>query len=270
MIELLVALVTIAIHTKDVLAPPPKPPLERWSAPVLPATTKVELRSAVGPTLRGWLYPSIMPAAPYVIFFYGSNEDVLIERNRLEWLASIGANAVCVDYRGYGFSEGEPTADGVRGDALRVFDYVQAKLAPAGSRIFVYGWSVGTQFALHVAANRAVAGVILQAPPASADAMDDASRKADVPSIARWAVRLRSDDAVRSIYQGAAEARKVTAPMLVIAGTLDTTVPSAQARQVLDAAASTSKQLVMVEGADHNTLPFKSAPASIAVVSFLR
>jgi pimeloyl-ACP methyl ester carboxylesterase len=99
--------------------------------------------------------------------------------------------------------------------------------------------------------------------------MDDASRKADVPAMARWAVRLRSDGAIRSIYQGAAEARKVAAPMLVIAGIFDTTVPPAQARQVLDATVSTSKRVVMVEGADHNTLLFQSAPASTAVMSFL-
>ena len=106
-------------------------------------------------------------------------------------------------------------------------------------------------------------------PPASADAMDDASRKADVPTIARWAVGLKSDDAVRSIFQGAVEARMVTAPMLVITGSLDTTVPPAQAQQVLDASASVSKQFVMVEGAGHNNLPFRSAPASAAITSFL-
>ncbi|QYE37028.1 lysophospholipase (plasmid) [Polymorphobacter sp. PAMC 29334] len=204
-----------------------------------------------------------------MLFFYGSNEDALIEQNRLVWLSSLGVNAVCFDYRGYGFSDGQIGAAAIRDDALRMFDAVKATVAPAGSSVMVYGWSVGTQLALHVAANRPVSGVILQAPPASADATDKASRTADVPSIVRWAVALKSDADVRSIYQGAVEAKAVSAPLLIIEGKRDTTVPPAQAQAVFDASPSTEKRIVFVDGADHNTLKFREPPASSEVVAFL-
>lgn len=268
MIALLLA-ITIGIHISDVFAPPSKPDIARWSPVATADVQKIELEGGDGTKLRGWLIPAARKDAPYVLFFYGSNEDVLIERSRLDWLAKLGMNAICVDYRGYGFSDGKPQAAAIRSDALRLFDYVKARIAPSGSRIFVYGWSVGTQLALHVAAARPVAGVILQAPPASADAMDDASRRTDVPAIVRWAVHLKSDAAVRMIYQGAAEAKAVTAPLLIIQGTNDRTVPPAQARTVLNAAASPAKRLVLVEGADHNSLRFRDPPASTAVQAFL-
>lgn len=231
---------------------------------------RVEAAGRDGAKLRGWLISAARPDAPYVLFFYGSNEDALIERNRLIWLASLGVNAVCFDYRGYGFSDGKVGADEIRHYALRMFDAVKATIAPAGASVIVYGWSVGTQLALHVAANRPVSGVILQAPPASADAMAKASRSADVPAIVRWAVSLKSDAAVRSIYQGTVEAKSVTAPLLVVQGRQDETVTPAQAKAVFDASPSRDKIIVFVDGAGHNALKFRDPPASTAVIEFLR
>lgn len=261
--------ITIAIHSANVFGPPAAPAIARWTDDAPRGARAITVDGAGGTKLRGWLVPVAADHASYVVYFYGSNEDVAIEASRLVWLTTLGVNAVCVDYRGYGFSDGRPDGAAIRDDALRVFDAVAKTIAPPGARIFVYGWSVGTQMALHVAASRPVAGVILQAPPASADAMDAASRRADVPAIVRWAVRLKSDDAVRRIYQGAAEARSVTAPLLVVEGTADKIVPPAQARAVLDAAGSVDKRIVFVAGAGHNDLRYRDPPASTAVAAFL-
>lgn len=240
-----------------------------WEQQTPIGATRVETAGRDGTKLRGWAISTARLNAPYVLFFYGSNEDASIERNRLVWLSGLGVNVVCFDYRGYGFSEGQIGAAAIRDDALRMYDALKATVAPPGSTVMVYGWSVGTQMALHVAANRPVAGVILQAPPASATAMDMASRAADVPAIVRWAVALKSDADVRSIYQGAVEAKVVSAPLLVIEGKLDTTVPPAQAQAVFDASPSHDKRIVFVDGADHNTLKFRESPASSAIVAFL-
>ena len=263
------SLVTIGIHIGDVFAPPTRPQLTVWEQGAPPNGKRIEVQGENGAKLRGWIVSASRPNAPYVLFFYGSNEDVLIERNRLVWLSSLGVNAVCFDYRGYGFSEGQIGAAEIRADALRMFDAVRTTIAPAGAAVIVYGWSVGTQLALHVAANRPVSGVILQAPPASADAMDKASRATDVPRIVRWAVSLKSDPAVRSIYQGATEARMVSAPLIILEGSKDTTVPPVQARAVFNASPSKDKRIVFIDGADHNSLQFKKPPASTAVLAFL-
>lgn len=263
------SLVTIGIHIGDVFGPPPRPPLTAWEQQAPVGAKRVQATGSDGVKLRGWLVPAARPAAPYVLFFYGSNEDVVIERNRLSWLSRLGVNAVCFDYRGYGFSDGKIGATKIRDDALRTYDAIKATIAPAGSQVLVYGWSVGTQLALHVAASRPVSGIILQAPPASADAMDKASRAVDVPAIARWAVSLKSDPEVRSIYQGASEARSVAAPILIVQGKQDRTVSPSQAQAVFDASPSKDKRIVIIDGADHNGLKFSDPPASTAVIAFL-
>ncbi|MCY2954053.1 MAG: alpha/beta fold hydrolase [Planctomycetota bacterium] len=89
---------------------------------------------------------------------------------RAEWTASWDAKlwkdkaveAWTVNYPGYGASTGPARLAMFPGAAIAVYDQMKAR---AGDRpVFVKGESLGTTLALHVAANRKVAGVILRSP----------------------------------------------------------------------------------------------------------
>lgn len=68
-----------------------------------------------------------------------------------------------VNYPGYGGSTGPAHLDQIAPAALAAFDTLKAV---AGDRpIIIFGGSIGTTAALHVAAHRSVAGVILHNPP---------------------------------------------------------------------------------------------------------
>ncbi|HEY0009578.1 MAG TPA: hypothetical protein VGB55_12700 [Tepidisphaeraceae bacterium] len=69
---------------------------------------------------------------------------------------------VSINYPGYGQSEGSATLANVHRSALAAFDAVAARAE--GKPIYVSGASLGTTAALHIAANRPVAGVMLQNP----------------------------------------------------------------------------------------------------------
>ncbi len=64
-----------------------------------------------------------------------------------------------VDYRGFGKSEGKANSDNILRDADAVYDFVSKYHAP--HKIVVWGESLGGSPALHVAARRPVAGLIL-------------------------------------------------------------------------------------------------------------
>ena len=159
---------------------------------------------------------------------------------------------------------------GCRASALDAFDYVDATLAHGASPIVAYGWSIGTGLAVHVAAERHVAGVILQAPPASAEEMAAWSSQHDVPRIARGVVKVTVDDAVRPIYDNARAIAGVESPLLVIQGQNDDVVPIAQGREVFAASPAKQKRLVEIPGVHHNDLRVGHPPASDAVQRFLR
>lgn len=258
------------LHAKDVFQPPKPPVPEKWSESA-PRRVSLEFLTTDGSKLRGWLYRSDKPDAPFVLFFYGSNEDLVHEANRLAWLSeTLHVNAVSFDYPGYGFSGGTIGVPAIQSAALQEFDYVKQQFVPNPTTpIASYGWSIGTSMAIHVAANRHVAGLILQAPPASAEEMMRWSSKHDVPWYGRGVVKMKADPDVMQVYENAAAIRNVSSPLLIIQGALDDVVPINQGREVLSASPATQKQFVEVPGAHHNDLQFTRPPASDAVEHFV-
>lgn len=108
--------------------------------------------------------PATAPDA-YVVEFTGN-------ATRAEYVASYAAlrwgprsvEVWMVNYPGYGRSTGPATLKSIPPAALAVYDHVARRAA--GRPIFLAGNSLGTTAALHVAANRPVAGLVLQNPPA--------------------------------------------------------------------------------------------------------
>jgi len=258
------------LHAKDVFQPPKPPTPGKWSEEA-PRREPLEIQATDGSKLRGWLYRSDQRDAAFVLFFYGRNEDLAHEANRLAWLSdTLHVNAVCFDYPGYGFSGGSVGVPAIQSAALQEFDYVKQRLATTtAAPIVSYGWSIGTSMAIHVAANRQVAGLILQAPPANAEEMLRWSSKHDVPWYGHGVVKMKADPDVAQVYENAAAIRNVSSPLLVIQGELDDVVPIDQGREVLAASAAKQKQFVEVPGAHHNDLHFGRPPASDAVEHFV-
>ena len=117
MLSFLLAVLTYTIHVNNVLSPPARP-ADSHRQPV-------SFRTNDGVLLRGWLYRPSSSSSTYVIFFYGSNEDLMQEQRRLQWLsADLHVNALCFDYRGYGFSQGTIDPRLIRSDVLAEYDYL--------------------------------------------------------------------------------------------------------------------------------------------------
>lgn len=108
-----------------------------------------------GAELHCWRSPP-RPGAPVLLHFHGNGEVV---RDYVgDWApacVAAGFDIVLAEYRGYGGSTGRPTLRALLDDALAVADMI-------GGRPFVYGRSVGSLPAAHVAAYRDVAGLIIE------------------------------------------------------------------------------------------------------------
>ena len=285
LIFMLAAAIKYTLRDTDVLQPPKPPALSVWALPTVESRKALEFTAKDGSHIRGWLYPAKHAdsgdpaiAPPTVLFFYGSNEDLVHEEARLRWLSeSLHVNAVSFDLPGYGFSTGRVNVKAARDIALEEYDFVRelpalqrtgsAAGAPA---IVAYGWSIGTGLAVHVTAERSAVGLILQAPPASADEMALWSSRHDVPRFARGIAKVTIDPAVRPIYENVQEIAKVASPLLVVQGTEDDVVPLAQGREVFAASPAKRKTFVEVPGAHHNDLRVGHPPAGDAVAVFLQ
>jgi len=177
-------------------------------------------------------------SAPLVLYFGGNKEQCgqfLLDAPE----ALPGFSIAAVDYRGYGDSTGTPSEAALKADALLVHD--RLKQASGASRTIVMGRSLGTALAAHVAANRAVAAVILVTPFDSIRAVGQ-ERHPFVP------VGLL----LKNPFEVAPDASRIDAPALFLIAGQDVTVPPEHARRLAGAWRGQVKTVTLA--ADHESI----------------
>jgi hypothetical protein len=166
---------------------------------------------------------------------------------------------VTVNYPGYGGSTGPASMSSMPAMELDAFDEVR-KLA-AGRPVIVMGHSLGCTAALYVAANRPVAGLILQNPPPL--------RQLIIGHFGWWNLWLGAIPIALQIpseLDSIANARKCHEPAVLISAIHDTYVPPKYHKMVFDAYAGPNLPLAIDGG--HNT-PADRSPEYPAALDWL-
>ncbi|NYZ64252.1 alpha/beta hydrolase [Luteimonas deserti] len=185
--------------------------------------------------LRGW---RIGPEDGRPLLYFGGNAE-RVEANRAEFARWFPGHRVhLLAYRGYGASDGAPTAAQLKADALALYDAVAA----GRSDVDVIGRSVGSGIASHVAAHRPVARLALITP--FADLGDVAA--GHYPWLP---VRLLLRERLRPAEDLAAFQGEV----LVLRAGRDTIVPPEHADRLADALPRPPLRVVF-PGAGHNDI----------------
>lgn len=243
--------------------PAPRAPQSAWLSEGMRQRLVEEI---TGVPLRGYRYAGADPQAPTLLFFNGNGMTVFGADRLYRELARLGPTVVVYDYRGFGFSNGTPDMMKFREDGLQLYDRLAA--AAPGHRVAVFGVSLGTAMATYVASQRAVAGLILGMPIASAqEELPVYGRLLGYPP-AQLAAAVPSPEA-RAAFDEVGMVGRSQAPLLILHGTADDVVPIAQGREVLAASASARKQMVEVPGAGHGAA-IVSPEAVLALAGFLQ
>ncbi|HKU87720.1 MAG TPA: alpha/beta hydrolase [Casimicrobiaceae bacterium] len=222
----------------------------------LPArTVALDVTAADGTRLAGFFVPSAAAPAPVIIYFGGNAEEASWTLADARWPHDYAL--ATFNYRGYGKSGGEPGEQALTQDALAIYDAIARRRDVDAKRIVVHGRSLGTAVAVHVAAARPVAGVILVSP---FDSLVAVGRK-HYP----W---LPVSLLLRHRFDAASLARGIHAPMLALVGDADTIVSPARSRALFDAWAG-PKTWQVITGANHNDLG-ASAVFWDSIAAFLR
>jgi pimeloyl-ACP methyl ester carboxylesterase len=201
-----------------------------------PAVEEVFLQSD-SHKIHAW-HVKAAPGAPLILYFGGNAEDVSGMIGDAIAQAP-GASWLLVSYRGYGGSEGSPSAASIMADALQWHDYAVNEINPR--RVFAFGRSVGSGAAVHLAAARPLAGVVLVTPFDSLAAVAK-----------RYYWYLPVDLLLKHRFDSIQLAPKILAPLLCIAAERDEVIPPEHARRLYEAWAG-PKQWVPLPGAGHNS-----------------
>lgn len=209
---------------------------------------EVFFSAADGTRLNGWLLRREEAVA--TVLFFGGNGFYLVQSGGyLEAILRHPVNAFVWDYRGYGRSEGRPSVEAIKGDALAAYEYVRSRLPDGDATILAHGHSIGTFPATYLATQRELAGLVLEAPATDVDGW----RKAVVPWFFRLFLRFDVDDGLTR-ESNLERIREVRVPTVIVAGSEDFVTPAKMATALYEASPAQEKRLIVVEGGDHNGL----------------
>ena len=119
----------------------------------------VAFKSADSTRLQGWFIPAKTKPKGTVIHFHGNAQNMTTHISYVAWLPDRGFNVFTFDYRGYGFSSGEPNPKGVYQDCLAAIEYVRNRQDVDSDKLILFGQSLGAVNAIAVAGKAKPAGV---------------------------------------------------------------------------------------------------------------
>ncbi len=202
------------------------------------------------------------PGAKITILYFGGNQFTVgkLGPAAARELASLHANLMLVDHRGYGQSGGVPTAANLLTDGVAIFDHLARLPGVDRSKIVVHGQSLGSFVAGHVAVARPTAGVVLEST---------------ITTTEEW-VRSQSRGIPMQIapaLAGLGNQRnngRIEEPMLLLVGARDATTPPrlSEALYRLSPLPPERKTLAVIAGAGHNDV-LMQRPAQDAYRAFL-
>ena len=213
----------------------------------LPEAEEVVLDTADGDRVIVWHVPP-RPGRPVFLYFHGNGGSLRWRDERFRALIADGSGLVALSYRGYGGSSGQPTEMGLIEDAAAAYAFAAARY-PA-ERIVLWGELLGSALAVAIAAEKPVGYLVLEAPFTSAVDVG-AQHYRFVP------VRLFMKDQFRSDLR----VGKVSAPVLVVQGENDTTVPLTLGERLYGLIRG-PKRFVRIAGAGHNDLGDRAVAAA--------
>lgn len=199
------------------------------------ASEAVFFKTTDGETLHGWFIPSgKQPARGTVVHLHGNSANMTNYLFYVAFLADAGYHLLMFDYRGFGKSTGEPTAEGLLLDAGAAIAYVKSRKEVDADKIIIYGQSLGGAVAISLAGSTDITGIaaiIAEAPFASHEQL--AKKKMENIAVLKWingvAARLLIDDRYAPIRF--VENISPT-PLLIIHGTADRVVPFSDGEQL--------------------------------------
>ncbi len=216
---------------------------------------RLSIDSTDGVELAAFLATQPDPmGADSVLFLHGQAEHIDAQWETVMGLWDAGFNVMIVDYRGYGMSTGEPSEQGLYDDAAAAHRVLLASaIDPA--RITIYGFSMGTGVASHLALEAEARRLVLAAPYTSMSALIEGSTPYTLP--AHWLTDVELDTLSRM--------PRIATPAIVAHGLDDPRIPMWMGRAVFEAARN-GHAAIFVDDADHQSINRDARDAIIAAI----
>jgi alpha/beta superfamily hydrolase len=205
--------------------------------------------SSEGKTLYGFYVfrTDTLDVGLTTLYCHGNKSNIEEYWDRVEIFYQMGLRCLIFDYRGFGMSEGDPTASGLYADGRAALHFVQDSLHVDSLHLVLYGYSLGNVISIDLAAGSVHPHrLIAEAPFASAEALLHNSTPLNIPG------NFVIDDDLNN----AERVRGIRAPFLLLHGDADDFIPWPTNGRVVYENAPLPKELELVHGANHTDIPW--------------
>ena len=185
---------------------------------------KVTIKTTDNINLLGWFHNKNLKSYKTIVYFHGNAGKLENRIHKLNHFKDMDVNFLIVAWRGFNGNKGKPSEKGLYIDGKSAIDWL-AKKGVREKDIILYGESLGTGVATHLAQNKNFAGIILETPFTS---MIDAAKKF-YPYIP---VNLLLKDK----FENKKKIKNINSPILVMHGEADQIVPFSMGKKIYEIA----------------------------------
>lgn len=201
-----------------------------------------------GITLAARFHLPLEKDGPNIIFFHGNGEFLSDYDGVGAQFVAQGVGFIVVEYRGYGWSGGEPNVTSMLKDSYEVFDFAREQLGIDGrsGHLVVMGRSLGSAPALELAAFRHhdLAGVIIESGFANT-----------CPLLKSLGVDVGSLAITEEVgFGNLLKIHGFKKPVLILHAQKDQIIPLAEAAALHAECQAAGKELQVIPGAGHHDI----------------
>ncbi len=184
----------------------------------------VKIKTSDNIELLGWYHEKNLKDFKTLIFFHGNAGSLENRIHKLNHFRDMNINFLIIAWRGFSGNKGNPSEQGLYEDGKSAIDWL-IKKGVSEKNLILYGESLGTGVATHLAQNKNYAGVILETPFTS---MIDAAKKF-YPYIP---VKLLLKDK----FENYKKIKNINSPILIMHGEVDQLVPFSMGKKIYEIA----------------------------------
>ena len=174
--------------------------------------------------LLGWFHEKNLKEFKTLIFFHGNAGSLENRIHKLNHFQDMNINFLIIAWRGFSGNDGKPSEQGLYIDGKSAINWLTEKGVDE-KNLILYGESLGTGVATHLAQNKNYAGLILETPFTS---MADAAKKF-YPYIP---IKLLLKDK----FENYKKIKNINSPILIMHGEVDQIIPFKMGKKIYEIA----------------------------------
>ncbi|MCE9500282.1 MAG: alpha/beta hydrolase [Leptospira sp.] len=174
-----------------------------------------------------------------ILYFHGNAGSLRSWGGIAEDFTPLGYDLFIIDFRGYGKSTGSVSEKALLGDGEIYYEYLKERYSE--EKIILFGRSIGTGIAVHLAEKFSPGKLILETP------------YTNLPDLAKYHYPMLPGFLIRYALSSDKWLLKVKCPVYIFHGTSDSIIPF-EFGNSLSKVRPENTILIPVEGGDHNNL----------------